>query len=259
MIGRGPAASPGDAEQPARSFAPRRALPNGRAVIGALLVATAAVGTFAIAGHDTDDPGTEYLVLVDDIEPGETLAPADVRLESMVLPPGLAANALRSPEGLTGATALAHLRGGTVLDGRDLRGAPSIDGSTVAGAHEVTIPIVPERAPTGLRRGDRVTLLAYSTADETLHTAIEDALVLGLEADAAGIGASGGSRLTLAVDDADAVAAVVRWSFQPLTVVLTTRAIDDVYPRRLAPTPTTPPGPADIASASPAEVAEVAP
>lgn len=253
MIGRATAATALDGE--ARSFAPRRALPNGRAVIGALLVATAAIGTFAVATHDTDDPGTAYLVLVDDIEPGESLAPADVRLESMVLSPGLAANALRSPEGLTGATALAHLRGGTVLDRRDLRGAPSIDGETDAGAHEVTIPIVPERAPTALRRGDRVTLLAYSTADETLHTAIEDALVLGLEVDAAGIGASGGNRLTLAVDDAAAVAAVVRWSYQPLTVVLTTRAIDDVYPPHLAPTPTTPPEPADIASASPAEVA----
>ena len=255
MIGRATAATALDGEQPARSFAPRRALPNGRAVIGALLVATAAVGTFAVATHDPDDAGTAYLVLVDDIEPGETLAPADVRLESMVLPPGLAANALRSPDGLAGATALAHLRGGTVLDVRDLRGAPSIDGATVVGAHEVTIPIVPERAPMGLRRGDRVTLLAYSIADETLHTAIEDALVLGLEVDAAGIGASGGSRLTLAVDDADAVAAVVRWSFQPLTVVLTTRAIDDVYPPRLAPATTTPPGPVDVASASPAEVA----
>ena len=206
-------------------------------------------------------------------EPGETLAPADVRLESMVLPSGLAANALRSPDGLAGATALAHLRGGTVLDVRDLRGAPSIDGATVVGAHEVTIPIVPERAPMGLRRGDRVTLLAYSIADETLHTAIEDALVLALEVDAAGIGASGGSRLTLAaprrhprheevvqdvavaVDDAAAAVAVVRWSFQPLTVVLTTRAIDDVYPPRLAPATTTPPGPVDVASASPAEVA----
>ncbi|MEZ5243916.1 MAG: hypothetical protein R2707_02375 [Acidimicrobiales bacterium] len=221
-----------------RSFAPRRGLPNGRAVVGALLVSVAAIGTFALATTDHGDPDTRYVVMLDDIEPGDAIGLDDLALEPLLLSPAAASNALRTTSGLEGATALTLLRAGSILDPRDVNGAAFVDGIAVSGVHELTIPVSRERAPSALRRGDRVAILAYSGGDETLHTAIEDALVLGFEIDAAGIGASADARLTLALDGAEAVTAVTRWSYQPLTVVLTTRAVDDEYPIQLSP-PTT--------------------
>jgi hypothetical protein len=208
-------------------------------VVGALLVTISVVGTFAYSRSGTDGPTTEYLVVVSDVEAGQEIELADVELEVMSLPPGAATNALRSASGLDGATALRPLRAGSVLDVRDLKGAAVVDGVAITGVHELTIPIPADRAPATVRRGDRVTLLAYSNSDGVLHTAIEDALVLGFEADPAGIGSSGDARLTLALPDAEDAARVTRWSYQALTVVLTTRDLVDVYPAVVTPPGTT--------------------
>ena len=70
-----------------RSFGPRRGLPNGRAVIGALLVTVAATGTFALAAADDTGPGNDYLVVIADIESGDAIELDDVALEPMQLPP----------------------------------------------------------------------------------------------------------------------------------------------------------------------------
>ena len=91
-------------------------------------------------------------------------------------------------------------------------------------------------------------VLAYSGSDETLHTAIEDALVLEFVTDAAGFGASADARLTLALERAQEVTTVTRWSYQPLTVVLTTRALDDEYPTRISPPTTAAEQPAEATS-----------
>jgi hypothetical protein len=222
-----------------RAFAPRRGLPNGRAVIGALLVTIAATGTFALATVDDTGPDTEYLVVLDDIEVGDAIDLDDVAFETMQLSPAAGANALQSTRGLEGATALSHLRAGAILDVRDLNGAAFTDGRPVTGVHELTIPVPLQRAPSILHRGDRVAVLAYSASDAMLHTAIEDALVLAFEADAVGLGATSDARLTLALERAGDVTALTRWSYQPLTVVLTTRALDHVYPIRTSPPPTT--------------------
>lgn len=222
-----------------RRILPRRALPNGRAVVGALLVTVAMVGTFTFAERGTAEPSSEYLVVVADIEPGDTIELDDVVFEAMELSPTAAANALQSTAGLEGATALAHLRADTILDVRDLSGAAYVDGAAITAVHELTIPVPSDRAPTALRRGDRVTVLAYSGPEATLHTAIEDALVLRYEPDPTGIGSAGDARLTLALADAVDVARVARWSYQALTVVLTTRDLDDVYPTHVSPPTTT--------------------
>jgi hypothetical protein len=222
-----------------RSFAPRRALPNGRAVIGALLVTIAATGTFAVATADDGRPDREYLVVVDDIKAGAAIDLDDVAFEAMHLSPAAASNALQTTRGLEGATALSQLHSGAILDVRDLNGAAFVDGLAITGIHELTIPVPLERAPAELRPGDRVAVLAYSASDAVLHTAIEDALVLAFEVGGVGIGTTGDARLTLALGRAGDVTALTRWSYQPLTVVLTTRALDHVYPVRTSPPTTT--------------------
>jgi len=211
------------------AFATRRGLPTGRAVVGALLMTIAAVGSFSIATGADRGPDTEYLVLVDDIEPGDRVGADDVEFAPMILASDVAANALTSTVGLEGATALQFLRAGSVLDRRDLNGASFVGGAPVVGVHELTFPVSRDRAPAGLRRGDRVTVLAFDERASVLRTALEDALVLSYDAEAAGIGRSDEARLTLALPDAEAVVRATFWSYRPLTIVLTSRALDDEY------------------------------
>ena len=107
--GEPPPNSPGPAR---RSFLARRGLPTGRALVGALLVTLAAVGSFAIATAGDDGPTTEYLVMINDVDAGDQIRFADVSLAAKDLAPEVAANALRSTNGLEGATALHYLRNG---------------------------------------------------------------------------------------------------------------------------------------------------
>jgi hypothetical protein len=215
--------------QSKRSFVPRRGLPTGRALIGALLTTVAAVGAFAVATSADRGPTTEFLVLINDVEPGSGVELTDVRLAAMTLTAGVESAALRTTAGLEGATALRLLRAGSILDGRDLNGAAFVDGEPVTGVHELTIPVARDRAPVQLSRGDRVTVLAFDERNAVLRTALEDALVLSYDTESAGIGSSGEGRLTLALPDADLVVRGALWSYASLTVVLTSRAIDDDY------------------------------
>lgn len=62
----------------ARSIRPRVGLPSGRAVVGALLVVLAAVGTFAAYLSSTTPPTTRYVVVTDPLRVGETITEADL-------------------------------------------------------------------------------------------------------------------------------------------------------------------------------------
>jgi hypothetical protein len=214
---------------PSRTINPRRGLPNGRAVVGGLLIAIAAIGAFAVATAGDDGPDEEFLILINDVEPGATIELGDVALAAMTLPPEVAASALRSTAGLEGASALEFLRAGEILDVRDLNGATFIDGEPITAVHELTLPVPRDRAPPELRRGDRVTVLAYTDQTRTLRLALEDALVLRYDTEATGIGSSEEGRLTLGLPYADLVLDSTLLSYEELTVVLTSRAIDDEY------------------------------
>jgi hypothetical protein len=213
-----------------RAFSARRSLPNGRALVGALLITVAAVGAFAAAASGDGTPTSEYLVITDGVEAGDVITATDVRFEAMTLSADVAATALQSDTGLEGAIALRDLHAGTILDERDVRDTAIVDGAPLVSVHELTLPVPRDRAPSALRRGDRVTVLAFSGADETLRTALEDAVVLGFDSDPAGIGSSDEARLTLALADPGLVTNATLLSYESLTVVLTSRAIDDEYP-----------------------------
>ena len=189
----------------------------------------AAVGAFGIATSADRGPTTEYLVLISDVEPGAGVELADVSLVAMTLAPEVEAVALRSTAGLEGATALQLLRAGSILDVRDLNGAAFVEGEPVTGVHELTIPVSRDRAPARLSRGDRVTILAFDERNDILRTALEDALVLSYDTESTGIGSTAVGRLTLALPDADLVVEGTLWSYASLTVVLTSRAVDDEY------------------------------
>lgn len=213
-----------------RLIRPRRGLPNGRAVVGALLVTISAVGAFAAATRGQGGPSTSYVVATRPVEAGRPISIDDVAVEPMELSPTVRANALRSPHVVEGATAIHDLEAGDLLSVHDLVPGPVIDGEPVGAVHELALPVARDRMVAETSAGDRVTVLATLRLDEEPVTvvAVEDALVLGWIVDG---GVSGSGVLTLALDDAPTVAALAHLVFRgDITVVRTTRAVRDEYP-----------------------------
>ncbi len=214
---------------PLRVIAARRGLPNGRALLGAFLVTAAALGTFALATGGDEGPSVAYLVLQGDVPAGGAITLGDVEFVPMELGSSLVSTALTTTAGLDGATALRDLRGGELLSTNDLLAAPAIDGLTIGAVHELTFGVPLDRTPPGLRQGDRVTVLG--TTDTQTSVGVEDAVVLSIDTEPGQFGSSGHGVLTLAMDDAETVLALTHLTqTSDITIVRSTRAIDDVYP-----------------------------
>ena len=70
-----------------RTIKPRRGLPSGRAVVGALLVTVAAVGSFAAASRSDNGPDDSYLVITRRVDAGTPVRSEYLQLEPMQLSP----------------------------------------------------------------------------------------------------------------------------------------------------------------------------
>ena len=224
-------AEPTDGRAAGRTISPRRALPSGRALVGAFLVTIAALGAFVVATGGDDGPTTSFLVTNRDLRAGDTIGQDDVRFEPMTLSTDLAGRALNSTDGLDGAVVLRDFRAGELIDVADVIAGieAGADEAVDEGLHEVTIGIPLERTPSSLVVGDRVTILA--TADDTTRVAVEDARVLAIDRRPDQIGSSGRGVLTLAIDDPAVVLEVAHLTqTTDITVVRSTRALDDVFP-----------------------------
>ncbi|GEM_PF-2154366 len=214
---------------PLRVLTGRRSLPNSRALIGALLVTLAALGAFAATQRGTDGPVTHYLVSTSAISVGESVSLTSVEAQLMTLSPQLAATALNSTEGLQGATALRDIRPGELLTTADFSAAPMLDGTAMGQIHEISFGIPLDRTPPTLLAGDRVTILA--TIADTTSLAVEDAVVLAIDTTPDQLGSSGRGVLTLGVDDPAVVMEIAHLTqVADITIVRSTRALDDVFP-----------------------------
>lgn len=219
---------------PAQSIQPRRSLPSGRAVIGALLVTLAGVGAFAVANRGDSAPETSYLVAARSITTGAQINPDDVSVVAIDLPAPVAATSVASSSPIEGATVLRDLRAGELIPAGDLLPAAAAGQDVVTDRHELTIPVPRDRAGRSLGAGDRVTVLATLNTDGPVITfvAVEDALVIDWATGGDAIGASTDGALTLALAEPDEVMALAHMAREgDLTVVRTTRAIGATYPR----------------------------
>ena len=222
-------AEPTDARAAGRTISPRRALPSGRALVGAFLVTVASLGAFIIATGGDDGPDTSFLVTTRDLRAGDTLSEADVTFEPMTLSDELAGRALNSMAGVDGAVVLRDFRAGELIDVADVIGGVAGADATNGDLHEITIGIPLERTPSSLVAGDRVTILA--TSGDTTQVAVEDARVLEVDRRPDQIGSSGRGVLTLAIDDPAVVLDVAHLTqTTDVTIVRSTRALDDVFP-----------------------------
>jgi Flp pilus assembly protein CpaB len=157
------AAPPGEGS---RTIRPRRGLPGGRAVVGGLLVAIAAVGVFATLSGAGDGPSTEYVVATRDLPAGRVIAPDDLDTVAVELGPGLARDAYRDPPSLVGKLVLAHVAEGELVQ------ASAIGRAVADGVPTVSMSL-PSAAALGgdLRPGDLVD--AYVTYGSDLQATTE--------------------------------------------------------------------------------------
>jgi hypothetical protein len=194
----------GSATVPAKRVHRRTGLPGTRAVVGALLMAAAAVGVYLAHLEATQEPTTRFVVAGRDLDPGAVLTPGDLALEVLELPAATAARAFRSLEDLDGHVALAPVGAGEVIWATAVTATERVEA-----AHEVAL-VLPRAhvAVARLQRGDRVDV--FATTGSRTASIVRGALVVSAT------GGQGGAiaqerevEVVVAVPSGEAVAALV--------------------------------------------------
>ncbi|MFP4312484.1 MAG: SAF domain-containing protein [Nitriliruptoraceae bacterium] len=199
---------------PARRVRPVRGLPNGRAVVGALLIVAAAVATFVAYLDATSAPVTRYVVATAAVEPGTRLTSLEVVGErfgtiALDLPPEVAGAVVPGGEveELVGQMVLAPLAPGDVLSRSHL-----VEDGRSAGVQSLSFALPRWSAVGGsLRAGERIDVLATYGAGEAAYTAfvVRGVPLLGVAApDGGSLADAGEVTLTVAVSALEDVQAL---------------------------------------------------
>jgi len=193
----------GESSDARRRVERRVGLPSGRSVVGGLLMALAAVGTFLAYADATADDTIEVLVAARDLTPGQTLRAADVELVPVELPGGV--------RGLFGAVdaAVGRQVAAPVDAGEFLLASATVVPLEGAETLEVAIRVPASRAVGRLRAGERVDVFSTWSTDVTQLIAV-DARVLEVRGSASeGLGGSDTVTVRLAVADFAQIEALV--------------------------------------------------
>ncbi len=181
----------------------RRGLPSGRAVVGGLLMALAAVGTFlAYAGANADHT-VDVLVASHALRTGHVITAEDVELVAVEVPDRV--------RGLFGAptAAIGRVVVAPVDPGEFLLASATVVEPDGADTLELSVSVPAGRAVDGLRPGERVDVFSTWSSDVTELIAV-DARVLDVRGAAGGVLDSGGSIVVrLALRDFAQVEALV--------------------------------------------------
>jgi len=208
----------------------RPGLPGGRAVIGALLVALAAVGVFAAYAGAEHAPTGNAVVATAALPAGHRMTPDDVRTIPIDLPDGLATRTFPAAELVVGAVTLAPLEAEELVQRSTVATAPA-GGEPSQPTHEFSFAVDKERAVNGdLQRGEVLDVLATYGTGETAYTTVVAHRARLLALDASGrstIGSTGRIVVTIALTSADQVLQVAHASeVAAVTLVRATRAAD---------------------------------
>lgn len=181
----------------------RRPLPTGRAALGGLLVAVAAVGTFAAASGATADPRQSYVVARSDLAVGQRIARADLATGRMDLPDFVRKRAFRPEEAdaLVGSLVIGPVARGELVQSSAVRR----DG---ADGRQVSFALDPARAVGGqLQPGEFVDVVA--TVDDATSTVVRSARVAAVR-DRGGLAGADSLIVTLDVAGEEAAVALAR-------------------------------------------------
>jgi Flp pilus assembly protein CpaB len=144
-------------------------------VVGGLLVAVAAVGTFAAVSGAGRGPDTSYVVAARDVEPGSVLTPDDLEVVAIDLPDPVRGGAFTRPGEVVGAVAVGPLAEGDLVQAAGLAPGDPLPTFSIA---------LPEADANGgdLGPGDVVQVFATYGSDGTSPT-----ILLSAEAEVVGV------------------------------------------------------------------------
>ena len=219
---RGAARSPEGPERTGRTVRRRRGLPGSRAVVGGLLVAAAAVGLFAAASSSAGGPQRSYVVARHELAAGTRLQLSDLELAPMELAPPARARAFDSAQALVGATLVAPLGPGELV-----QASAVVARKGDAASRELSFTLERGRLGSGIKQGERADLLAtYGTGtDASTIVVVRQALLVAIERPRTSTGENGPATVTVAVDDpADALALAHAVQLGKVTLVRATGA-----------------------------------
>jgi Flp pilus assembly protein CpaB len=186
-----------------------RPLPNGRAVVGALLMSVAAVGVLAALRSAGDPSGRPIVVAAADLPIGHRLEATDLRVQRGELPDAARGAGFDTAAAVVGAVTVAPLRAGDVVQ-RSAVLAPDQQPVDGTGGRAFSFSVERERALDGaLQRGERVDVLAtYGTGDSAFTNVVARDVTID-DTDAGGransIGANTKITFTVALANGDDV------------------------------------------------------
>lgn len=213
-------------ESKTSSASHRTIIPSGRAVIGGLLVTTAAVGTFAAYMGAGQNHGRDYVVATRDIPTGHRITKADIRVDHGEITESIADVSFGSLAELEGAVSLAPMRANDLVQRSQIATTTQ---SAPEPVEEFSFAIDRERALNGsIRRGETVDVLAtFGTGTEAYTAVVSRNSSVSDIADTGQSTIGSGKRiiLTLALKSPDELIALAHASqVASLTIIRTTGA-----------------------------------
>jgi hypothetical protein len=206
---------------PRRVVRRRAGLPGSRAVVGGLLVAVAAVGLYAASSQAGGDPRHSYVVARHALAAGARLQPGDLTLAAMDLSPATRSRAFDDRAALVGATLVAPL-----AEGELLQASTVVPGRGSPGSRELSFTVDRGHLTPALKEGERADVLAtYGTGNDAFTTVVvRQALLVGLQSTRSS-DESGPVTVTVSLDDpADTLALAHATQLAKVTLVRATGA-----------------------------------
>jgi Flp pilus assembly protein CpaB len=220
--GSGPPAGEGSS---GRRIRPRRGLPGGRAVVGGLLVAVAAVGIFAAVSGAGRGPSTRYYVAAHDIAAGTTLTEDDLEPVAIEIPDRLDGRVFSDPGALVGAITVGPLSEGELIQAGGL--ATGVD----AEIPTFSVAVGKADANAGeLSRGDYVQVFAtYGTDTAGTTVALSpEARIISISEEDDSLAAAGQVVVRLQVSSAEERSAIINATVTGRLSLVRVSGADDV-------------------------------
>ncbi len=181
-----------------------RGLPGGRAVVGGVLMALAAIGVYLAYDRASARPTEAVVVAARDLRVGAVLEADDLDTIEADLPDDAARGVFASIDGLAGRVVLGPIAAGEIVQAgaiTDEPGPPDL--------HEVAISLPRGQIAVGrLKQGERVDV--FATYDDRTTSVVRGAAVVQIDADDGGsLTSSREITIVVAVPSGAAVAALV--------------------------------------------------
>ncbi|KAA0232633.1 MAG: hypothetical protein JJLCMIEE_00602 [Acidimicrobiales bacterium] len=212
-----------------RAIRRRRSLPNGRAVVGGLLIALAAVGVYISYASAGTEATSELLVAAHELSPGDSISAADVERVTVGDISELAGAYFSTPDELEGAVVLGPVAPGELIQRGAVRLPSEAELAAGTQGRRFSLQLPAERALNGdLAPGELVDVVVTSGGPDSTEVVVRSALVVEVgDSDDASLPTESTVRLTLLMDDESDVLATIDAVTNAEVTLVATPVIDD--------------------------------